>query len=93
MEYAAGGDLLEYVRNHGINEVQARWIFQQLIIALDHCHKMVSKKTMPVTSGNLIGVVVTKGIVCREITLEDALLDNSKWPLMKINAFRYSKVR
>lgn len=71
MEYGAGGDILEFVRCHGINEVQARWLFQQLIVALDHCHNM--------------------NIVLREIKLETALLDHSNWPLLKLNAFRFSK--
>lgn len=42
MEYAPGGDLFEYVvRKKGLKEEEARWFFQQLIIAIDYCHRMV----------------------------------------------------
>ena len=42
MEYASGGDLFQLVvRNRGLQESEARWYFQQLIIAVDYCHKMV----------------------------------------------------
>jgi len=41
MEYAAGGDLYKFVAaNRGLDENKARWFFQQLILALDYCHKM-----------------------------------------------------
>ena len=47
MEYAPGGDLFNYTlghRPHGrLAEQQARWIFQQLIIGLDYCHRRVRK--------------------------------------------------
>jgi len=46
MEYAAGGDMFDFfVRNKafvnakGLHEELARWFFQQLIVALDFCHK------------------------------------------------------
>jgi serine/threonine protein kinase len=40
MEYANGGDTFDYVvQQKGIQEPQARWLFQQLIIAIDYCHK------------------------------------------------------
>ena len=42
MEYAAGGDMFQYVKHRGgLEEVEARWFFQQLIIGMDYCHKMV----------------------------------------------------
>eukprot|EP00884_Botryococcus_braunii_P022478 jgi/Botrbrau1/8914/Bobra.0148s0028.1 len=41
MEYAPGGDLFQYVRDHGgLKEEDARWFFQQLIVGLDYCHRM-----------------------------------------------------
>ncbi|PSC74454.1 sulfur stress regulator [Micractinium conductrix] len=41
MEYAAGGDLFHFVAaRHGLPEEEARWFFQQLMIALDYCHRM-----------------------------------------------------
>eukprot|EP01023_Acetabularia_acetabulum_P051062 TRINITY_DN5606_c0_g1_i4.p2 TRINITY_DN5606_c0_g1~~TRINITY_DN5606_c0_g1_i4.p2 ORF type:complete len:349 (-),score=32.26 TRINITY_DN5606_c0_g1_i4:911-1876(-) len=40
MEYADQGDLQEYVvERTGLTENEARWFFQQLIIAVDFCHK------------------------------------------------------
>ena len=42
MEYAAGGDLFRYVSaRRGLPEDEARWFFQQLIVAVDYCHRMV----------------------------------------------------
>eukprot|EP01023_Acetabularia_acetabulum_P065365 TRINITY_DN8646_c0_g2_i1.p1 TRINITY_DN8646_c0_g2~~TRINITY_DN8646_c0_g2_i1.p1 ORF type:complete len:357 (+),score=52.62 TRINITY_DN8646_c0_g2_i1:350-1420(+) len=41
MEYAPGGDMFEYVvKKGGLKEEEARWFFQQLIIAVDYCHRM-----------------------------------------------------
>ncbi len=43
MEFAAGGDLSDFVRSRrGLSEDLARWFFQQLIIAVDYTHRMVS---------------------------------------------------
>jgi len=41
MEYGPGGDLHDYVErnNNSLSEDEARWFFQQLIIAVDYCHK------------------------------------------------------
>ena len=42
MEYAAGGTLFQYVATRrGLREDDARWFFQQIIIALAYCHGMV----------------------------------------------------
>lgn len=42
MEFAAGGDMFQLVvRQRGLPEADARWYFQQLIIAIDYCHRMV----------------------------------------------------
>jgi hypothetical protein len=44
MEYAAGGDMFEYVvRKGGLREGEARWFFQQLIVAVDYIHRMVRR--------------------------------------------------
>ena len=44
MEYAAGGDMFEYVvRKGGLRESEARWFFQQLIVAVDYIHRMVRR--------------------------------------------------
>lgn len=45
MEFAPGGDMFEYVvKKNGLREEEARWFFQQLIVGLDYCHRMVSSK-------------------------------------------------
>lgn len=42
MEFAAGGDMFEYVvRKGGLRENEARWFFQQLLVAVDYIHRMV----------------------------------------------------
>ncbi|CAD7702860.1 unnamed protein product, partial [Ostreobium quekettii] len=41
LNYVAGGTLLEFVkRNRCLPEALARWLFQQLITAVDYCHKV-----------------------------------------------------
>ncbi len=47
MEYAAGGDLREYLETYagpdgtaGLPEADARWFFQQLVLGLDFCHSL-----------------------------------------------------
>ena len=53
MEYAAGGDLFRYVSaRRGLPEDEARWFFQQLMIAVDYCHRMV-RSGVRVSSGAL----------------------------------------
>ena len=72
MEYAPGGDLMDYIRQHrGVSEELTRWFFQQLIIGLDYCHRM--------------------NVANRDIKLENTLLDDNLWPLVKICDFGYSK--
>eukprot|EP00884_Botryococcus_braunii_P001785 jgi/Botrbrau1/11607/Bobra.247_1s0021.1 len=74
MEYVRGGDLLSYFNKHRRilkAEEVARWFFQQLIVALDYCHK--------------------KGVVNRDIKLENTLLDGSKKPLLKLTDFGFCK--
>lgn len=46
MEFASGGDMFEYVvKKNGLREEEARWFFQQLIVGLDYCHRMVRSST------------------------------------------------
>lgn len=48
MEFASGGDMFEYVvKKNGLREEEARWFFQQLIVGLDYCHRMVSDWCSP----------------------------------------------
>ena len=45
-EYAPGGDLVDYIERHNmaydraLMESEARWLFQQLIVAVDYCHQV-----------------------------------------------------
>ncbi len=47
-EYAPGGDLVDYIERHNmaydraLMESEARWLFQQLIVAVDYCHQVRS---------------------------------------------------
>ena len=42
MDYASGGSLLEYVQQRKrLREPVARWFFQQLVLAVDYCHRKV----------------------------------------------------
>ena len=42
MEYASGGDLFSLVgQSKGLSEADARWYFQQLVVSVDYCHRMV----------------------------------------------------
>lgn len=48
MEYAAGGDMFQHVTTkRGLSEDEARWFFQQLVLGLDYCHKMVGRLLLP----------------------------------------------
>ena len=51
MEYAKGGNLFHYLLQHGphcrLTEAKAQWIFQQLIIGLDYCHRRVCSSGDP----------------------------------------------
>ena len=42
MEHAPGGDMFQYLlQRQALSEAEARWCFQQLIIAVDYCHRVV----------------------------------------------------
>lgn len=50
MEYAPAGDLYHHLLfqhspSHCMSEEKARWMFQQLIIGLDYCHRRVKDPT------------------------------------------------
>ncbi|CAL8464870.1 g4405 [Coccomyxa elongata] len=41
MEYVDGGDMFQYVKvRRGLQETEARWFFQQVMIALDYLHRV-----------------------------------------------------
>lgn len=45
-ELAPGGDLVDYIERHSMShdcalkETEARWLFQQVIVAVDYCHQV-----------------------------------------------------
>lgn len=42
MDYASGGSLFSYLQQRQrLKEPLARWFFQQLLLAVDYCHKKV----------------------------------------------------
>ncbi|KAL4452724.1 hypothetical protein ABPG75_008386 [Micractinium tetrahymenae] len=57
MEHAVGGDLFKYVSSRrGLPEDEARWFFQQLMIAVDYCHRMgVSSRDIKLENALLDG--------------------------------------
>jgi serine/threonine-protein kinase SRK2 len=61
MEFAQGGDLFHYVLRHQpvcrLSEPKAQWIFQQLIIGLDYCHRRVGHAPQRSNSKNSQKVV------------------------------------
>jgi serine/threonine-protein kinase SRK2 len=50
MEYATDGDMFQLVaRQRGLLEKDARWYFQQLIVAVEYCHRMVRSQDIAVS--------------------------------------------
>jgi serine/threonine-protein kinase SRK2 len=63
MEFASGGDMFEYVvKKNGLREDEARWFFQQLIVGLDYCHRMV--RTCVVNSLGSLRIVLVDSAPC-----------------------------
>lgn len=108
MEYAEGGNMLHCIQkqpNGRLTEDKSRWVFQQLIIGLDFCHRMVSWTVASVFCLHIFTDVpfeqshnkecLLQGVANRDLKLENLLLDRP-WqdglrPLVKICDFGYSK--
>jgi serine/threonine-protein kinase SRK2 len=76
MEFAPGGDLFTYVRSRGgLPEAEARWFFQQIVIAIDYCHRLG----------------VCSRDIKLENTLLDATPGPNSRPLVKLCDFGFSK--
>ena len=60
-------------KRRGLSETDARWFFQQEVLAVSYSHR--------------------RGVVIRDIKLENTLLDGSARPLVKICDFGLSKSR
>lgn len=79
MEYAAGGDMFQHVTNkRGLSEDEARWFFQQLILGLDYCHKMVS----PVAWHGLPGLPAASLNSCMDLALTTSKPEEFPLPTM-----------
>jgi len=75
MEHANGGDLFDFVASRGrLSENDARTMFQQLILAVDYCHKRR---------------VASRDIKCENLLLQYHE-GRSKCPLLKLCDFGYS---
>ena len=73
----ADGTLLEHVQRHKfLAEPQARWLFQQLILAVDYCHKMG---------------VSNRDIKLDNILLDKSTKGRPDWPIMKICDWGYAR--
>lgn len=76
MEFAPGGDLFTYVRSRGgLPEAESRWFFQQIVIAIDYCHRLG----------------VCSRDIKLENTLLDATPGPNSRPLVKLCDFGFSK--
>ena len=63
MEFCDGGDLSQYIDNRthhrvfGLPENQARWLFQQLMVAVDYCHRLgIVNRDIKVLAGQRISL-------------------------------------
>jgi len=63
MEFCDGGDLSQYIDNRthhrvfGLPESQARWLFQQLMVAVDYCHRLgIVNRDIKVLAGQCISL-------------------------------------
>lgn len=75
MEYASGGSLFDYVKqHHKLKEPVARWFFQQLIMAVDYCHRRG---------------VANRDIKLENTLLQN--VEGLPLPLLKLCDFGYSK--
>lgn len=55
MEWCSGGTLRELLTSRGrLHEVEARWFFQQLIWAMDYCHRTVGVVNRDIKLENLL---------------------------------------
>ncbi|KAF6263514.1 kinase-like domain-containing protein [Scenedesmus sp. NREL 46B-D3] len=77
MEYVPDGSLLSFIQgNRQLSEGQARWLFQQLIIAVDYCHRKG---------------VANRDIKLDNILLDRSVLGKADWPILKICDWGYAK--
>ena len=60
------------VRRQALSEAEARWCFQQLIIAIDYCHRVVCSYTLMHSQHNnnatCSPMIATDALVCRHFS-------------------------
>lgn len=87
------------VRKGGLRENEARWFFQQLIVAVDYIHRMVRFGSCRLRIVGYMSLhascafsflpmynpyLQNQGVANRDIKLENTLLDGSPRPLIKV---------
>uniref|UniRef100_A0A383V5F3 Protein kinase domain-containing protein n=1 Tax=Tetradesmus obliquus TaxID=3088 RepID=A0A383V5F3_TETOB len=77
MEYVPDGSLLTHIQNNRVLcEDKARWLFQQLIFAVDYCHRKG---------------VANRDIKLDNILLDSSSHGKRDWPILKICDWGYAK--
>lgn len=75
--HCADGTLLQHVqKQRALPEHQARWLFQQLILAVDYCH----------SSG-----VSNRDIKLDNILLDKSMRGRPDWPILKVCDWGYAR--
>ena len=87
MEYAAGGDMFQYVKQRGgLEEAEARWFFQQLIIGMDYCHKMVRAQGQV---GAAAAITIMRRTACKRKWLRDVIVTRLAFAYCELLMRRY----
>ncbi|CAK0785101.1 hypothetical protein CVIRNUC_008307 [Coccomyxa viridis] len=92
MEYAAGGSLYSHVTaNLGLGEDTSRFLFQQLILALDYCHKMnISNRDIKLENTLLERVQPGKNPLIKICDFGYSIDDQSSLPKTKVGTPGYT---
>ncbi|CAL5229102.1 g12364 [Coccomyxa viridis] len=92
MEYAAGGSLYSHVTaNLGLGEDTSRFLFQQLILALDYCHKMnISNRDIKLENTLLESVESGRNPLIKICDFGYSIDDQSSLPKTKVGTPGYT---
>lgn len=106
MEYAAGGALSALISARcGLPETAARWFFQQIVIAVDFCHRTVCwyipisedkchlKIILLLSLRVCADTMTVQGFACQDVKLENVLIVNDARALVKLRISQCSQVR
>lgn len=82
-DYAPGGNLAHYIETfqsskpgRGISEERTRWIFQQIVVAVDFCHRLG---------------IANRDIKLENVLLVPSSQDPTEPPIVKLSDFGFSK--